>query len=247
MRSTVLLLLAASVFLLHVASALKICAFNVQSFGEAKVNNKKVMGILLKVLYRKCWTKPATSSNRTESKLHLFLPPECQILSRCDLCLLQEVRDSKGEAVRTLVKDLNRYGEFSVSYPLVSLKEANTSWCGCRFDKANTYSYVESERLGRKSYKEQYVYIYRYDTGSVSGSRVDTTIPDVVPVASFLPSRSNVLKVKELYQYPRVDGAVSANETEVFSREPFIARFHSPTTRMINNVRKIMRYNGLHL
>lgn len=30
-----------------------------------------------------------------------------------------------------------------------------------RFDRASTYSYVESERLGRKSYKEQYVYIYR--------------------------------------------------------------------------------------
>ena len=32
-----------------------------------------------------------------------------KILSRCDLCLIQEVRDSKGEAIRTLVKDLNRY------------------------------------------------------------------------------------------------------------------------------------------
>lgn len=53
MRSAVLLL-AATIFLLHVTSALKICAFNVQSFGEAKVNNRKVMGILLKVLYRKC-------------------------------------------------------------------------------------------------------------------------------------------------------------------------------------------------
>lgn len=69
-----MLLLAASMLLLHVASALKICAFNVQSFGEAKVNNKKVMGILLQVLYRKCWTKPATSDNWTESKLHLFSP-----------------------------------------------------------------------------------------------------------------------------------------------------------------------------
>lgn len=73
MRSAVLLL-AAAVLLLHVASSLKICAFNVQSFGEAKVNNKRVMGILLKVLYRKCWTKPATSDNRMESKSHLFFP-----------------------------------------------------------------------------------------------------------------------------------------------------------------------------
>uniref|UniRef100_A0A8D3B9H9 Deoxyribonuclease n=1 Tax=Scophthalmus maximus TaxID=52904 RepID=A0A8D3B9H9_SCOMX len=145
MRTEVLLLVA-GLCVLNVTSSLKICAFNIQSFGEAKANNQKVMAILLK------------------------------ILSRCDLCLIQEVRDSKGEAIQTLVKDLNR------------------------FDKSNSYSYVESERLGRKTYKEQYVYIYRDD----------------------------VLKVKELYQYPRVDEGT--NETDVFSREPFIIRFHSPTT-----------------
>ena len=30
-----------------------------------------------------------------------------------------------------------------------------------RFDKSNSYAYIESKRLGRKTYKEQYVYIYR--------------------------------------------------------------------------------------
>ncbi|KAM6924681.1 LOW QUALITY PROTEIN: deoxyribonuclease I-like 1-like [Xenentodon cancila] len=125
---------------------LKICAFNVQSFGESKANNRRVMEILLKVL------------------------------SRCDGCLIQEVRDSKGEIIQALVKDLNR------------------------FDKSNSYSYVESERLGRKSYKEQYVFIYR----------------------------NNVLKVREHYQYPKLEEG--NNETNVFSREPFIIRFHSPTT-----------------
>lgn len=35
-----------------------------------------------------------------------FLVPK--ILSRCDLSLIQEVRDSKGEAVKVLVKALNR-------------------------------------------------------------------------------------------------------------------------------------------
>lgn len=78
------------------------------------------------------------------------------------MCLLQEVRDCKGEAVRALVKDLNRYRESLVLHPLVSNRSRSTHLCCCsRFDKANTYSYVESERLGRKSYKEQYVYIYR--------------------------------------------------------------------------------------
>uniref|UniRef100_A0A672G4P0 Deoxyribonuclease n=1 Tax=Salarias fasciatus TaxID=181472 RepID=A0A672G4P0_SALFA len=130
-----------------VASSLKICAFNVQSFGESKANNRKVMGILLK------------------------------ILSRCDLCLIQEVRDSKGEVIQALVKDLNRY------------------------QQSNSYSYVESERLGRTTYKEQYVYIYR----------------------------NNKLKVKDQYQYPKVGGE-GTNETDVFSRGPFIVRFHSSTT-----------------
>uniref|UniRef100_A0A3Q3BE52 Deoxyribonuclease n=2 Tax=Kryptolebias marmoratus TaxID=37003 RepID=A0A3Q3BE52_KRYMA len=143
------LLFVVGVCVLSVTSALKICAFNVQSFGESKANNKRVMGILLK------------------------------ILSRCDLCLVQEVRDSKGEVIQALVKDLNR------------------------FDKSNSYSYLESERLGRKSYKEQYVYIYR----------------------------SNMLKVKEHYQYPKLEGD-GTNETEVFSREPFVVRFHSPTTQL---------------
>uniref|UniRef100_A0A3P9M698 Deoxyribonuclease n=1 Tax=Oryzias latipes TaxID=8090 RepID=A0A3P9M698_ORYLA len=147
MRAGELLILVGLCVLLCVASSLKICAFNVQSFGESKANNQKVMSILLK------------------------------ILSRCDLCLIQEVRDSKGAVIQALVKELNR------------------------FDKSNTYSYLESERLGKKSYKEQYVYIYR----------------------------NNVLKVKDHYQYPGLEGK-DPNETDVFSRGPFIIRFHSPTT-----------------
>ncbi|XP_016536608.1 deoxyribonuclease I-like 1-like [Poecilia formosa] len=142
-----LLLLVVGLCAFSVASSLKICAFNVQSFGESKANNKRVMGVLLK------------------------------ILSRCDLSLIQEVRDSKGEAIQALVKDLNR------------------------FDKSNSYSYVESERLGRKSYKEQYVYIYK----------------------------NNMLKVKERFQHPKLEGE-GTNETDVFSREPFVIRVHSPTT-----------------
>lgn len=56
MRTPVLLLVV-GLFVFNAASSLKICAFNVQSFGEAKVNNKKVVGILLKVLDCKCWIK----------------------------------------------------------------------------------------------------------------------------------------------------------------------------------------------
>uniref|UniRef100_A0A667WL01 Deoxyribonuclease n=1 Tax=Myripristis murdjan TaxID=586833 RepID=A0A667WL01_9TELE len=137
MRPPVLLLCFVGLCVLNIALALKICAFNVQSFGEAKANNKKVMGILLKVLHESSVTsKPST----------FFV-----VLTR--------------------------------------------------FDKSNSYAYVESKRLGKKSYKEQYVYIYR----------------------------DNVLQVKEHYEYPKLEGE-GTNETDVFSREPFIVRFHSPTT-----------------
>ncbi|XP_069501561.1 deoxyribonuclease gamma-like [Ambystoma mexicanum] len=89
------------------AAAFKICAFNIKSFGEAKAANTAVMDALVK------------------------------ILARCDITLVQEVRDSKGEVIPALIKELNRY------------------------DTYHQYTYLESKRLGRNSYKEQYVFIYR--------------------------------------------------------------------------------------
>ncbi|CAL8323200.1 unnamed protein product [Merluccius merluccius] len=154
MKFQIHLLCLLGVCMVNIAASLKMCAFNIQSFGEAKANNKKVMGLLVK------------------------------ILARCDLCLIQEVRDSKGGAIPMLVKDLNRS---NISKKL--------------FDKSNSYAYIESKRLGRKTYKEQYVYIYR----------------------------DNVLQVKDHYQYHKLE-VEGTNETNVFSREPFIVRFHSPAT-----------------
>lgn len=60
---TVVLLVVVGLCVWNVTSSLKICAFNVQSFGESKANNKKVMGILLKVLYCMCTTTRATSTH----------------------------------------------------------------------------------------------------------------------------------------------------------------------------------------
>ncbi|KAG9335545.1 hypothetical protein JZ751_004512 [Albula glossodonta] len=92
----------------------RICAFNVQSFGDSKSSNVKVMHTLIR------------------------------ILSRCDVSLLQEVRDSKVKAIPRLLGVLNRYDE------------------KCHYD------YVASERLGRtESYMEQYVFVYRTDTVKV--------------------------------------------------------------------------------
>uniref|UniRef100_A0A3B1JK05 Deoxyribonuclease n=1 Tax=Astyanax mexicanus TaxID=7994 RepID=A0A3B1JK05_ASTMX len=154
MRPAVLLRCFLGICLLSTALSLKICAFNVQSFGEAKSNNKKVMGILTK------------------------------IISRCDLSLIQEVRDSKGEAVPALMKILNRY------------------------DKSHVYSHLESKRLGKKTYKEQYVYIYRKD----------------------------MLQVQDQLYYPEEVTQDDSNDTQVFSRQPFIIRIHSPTTLVKNFV-----------
>ncbi|KAG9340337.1 hypothetical protein JZ751_021789 [Albula glossodonta] len=153
MRSPLLLLTLLALCLWAVTLSLKICAFNVRSFGEAKVGNRRVMALLIK------------------------------IISRCDLCLIQEVRDSKGTAIPALVRELNRTSYF---YGLLS----NHS-----LDKSRSYSHVDSKRLGKKTYKEQ----------------------------------TDMLQVLEHYQYqPNLEG--TANDTEVFSRDPFIVRFHSPNT-----------------
>ncbi|XP_028567564.2 deoxyribonuclease-1-like [Podarcis muralis] len=97
-----------------VAGAFKICAFNIRSFGRAKAANRRVMGALV------------------------------QILSRCDISAIQEVRDSRGAAIQTLLRELNRY------------------------DPSHHYSRLESKRLGRGSYKEQNVFVYRMDVVSVT-------------------------------------------------------------------------------
>ncbi|XP_015198060.1 deoxyribonuclease I-like 1-like isoform X1 [Lepisosteus oculatus] len=136
--------LIAFLCLWRIALPFKICAFNIRSFGETKASNKNVMDILVK------------------------------IITRCDVCLIQEVRDSKGKVIPALVKELNR------------------------FDEVHSYAFVESDRVGKKSYKEQYVYIFRDD----------------------------VLQVRDQYQYP----TSQKEKADVFSREPFIVRFHCPQT-----------------
>nr|XP_055024947.1 deoxyribonuclease I-like 1-like isoform X2 [Misgurnus anguillicaudatus] len=152
MRSHLLLACFVGLCLWTTVISLKICAFNIQSYGEAKASNKRVMEILIK------------------------------IISRCDLSLIQEVRDSRGEAIAALMMNLNRY------------------------ERSHIYSHLESKRMGRKTYKEQYVYIYRKD----------------------------MLQVQDQYQHPKSNE--TAEESEVFTREPFIIRIRSPTTLVKNFV-----------
>ncbi|KAI4886412.1 hypothetical protein NFI96_015332 [Prochilodus magdalenae] len=110
--------LLVTLILIHLCGLLschgfKICAFNVQSFGDSKAADGNILHTLT------------------------------QIVSRCDVCLLQEVRDHKATAIPKLLKSLNNYNSHS-------------------------YDYVSSGRLGRsQTYQEQYVFVYRKDTVSL--------------------------------------------------------------------------------
>lgn len=98
--------------LLQLAVTLRIAAFNIRTFGETKMSNGTLVSYIVK------------------------------ILSRYDITLVQEVRDTHLVAVGKLLDELNR-------------------------DAPDTYRYVISEPLGRNSYKEQYLFLYRPDQVSV--------------------------------------------------------------------------------
>uniref|UniRef100_A0A8C3JJG3 Deoxyribonuclease n=1 Tax=Calidris pygmaea TaxID=425635 RepID=A0A8C3JJG3_9CHAR len=113
MGTVVLALSLFTITLLCPATAtLRVGAFNIQSFGDTKMANERVAGIIV------------------------------NILSRYDVVLVQEVRDSDLSAVTELMEQLN---------------SASTS----------PYDYEISGPLGRDNYKEMYLFIYRTDTVSV--------------------------------------------------------------------------------
>ncbi|KAG9476847.1 hypothetical protein GDO78_002307, partial [Eleutherodactylus coqui] len=97
-------------------SAVNIGAFNIQSFGDSKMNNPEVCAIILK------------------------------ILQRYDIVLIQEVRDADLSAVEAMMTELN------------------SQW------KKPKYSYVVSDTLGRGSYRERYLFVYRHDNVNVHDS-----------------------------------------------------------------------------
>uniref|UniRef100_A0A8C8T942 Deoxyribonuclease n=1 Tax=Peromyscus maniculatus bairdii TaxID=230844 RepID=A0A8C8T942_PERMB len=103
------------VSLLELAVTLRIAAFNIRTFGETKMSNATISSYIVK------------------------------ILSRYDIAVVQEVRDSHLVAIGKLLDELNRA-------------------------KPDTYRYVVSEPLGRSSYKEQYLFLYRPDQVSVLDS-----------------------------------------------------------------------------
>ncbi|XP_047452443.1 deoxyribonuclease-1-like 1 [Mugil cephalus] len=117
MRSLFLLLLSILVGVIDVqgGSDFRVCAFNLHHFGDSKSKKTDVMQTLVR------------------------------IITRCDVCLLQEVRDSKEKAVPRLLDLIKRY------------------------DTRHEYKSVASERLGRSDYQEQYVFVYRANTATLTG------------------------------------------------------------------------------
>ncbi|XP_063796941.1 deoxyribonuclease gamma [Pseudophryne corroboree] len=102
------------VFCVSKAASLRICSFNVQSFGEAKGSKPVVMDVIVK------------------------------IISRCDIMLLMEIKDTTDKVIKSLMVKLN------------SQKQ-----------KSDEFSLIISKRLGRSTYKEQYAFIYRKQLVSV--------------------------------------------------------------------------------
>ncbi|XP_006877267.1 PREDICTED: deoxyribonuclease-1-like 1 [Chrysochloris asiatica] len=94
-----------------------------------------------------------------------------RILARCDIMVLQEVVDSTGSAISLLLRELNRY------------------------DDSGPYSSLSSPLLGRSTYMEKYVYIYRSHKTQVLESYVYNDRDDLFArepfVAQFtLPSKA---------------------------------------------------------
>uniref|UniRef100_A0ABI7VST2 Deoxyribonuclease-1-like 1 n=1 Tax=Felis catus TaxID=9685 RepID=A0ABI7VST2_FELCA len=75
-------------------------------------------------------------------------PGVLQILVRCDIMVLQEVVDSSGSAMSLLLRELNR------------------------FDESGSYTLLSSPSLGRSTYMEKYVYVYRSHKTQVLDSYV---------------------------------------------------------------------------
>ncbi|KAM4697739.1 deoxyribonuclease-1-like 2 [Rhinophrynus dorsalis] len=101
------------VLFLSEASALLIGAFNIRAFGDSKMKNPEVCEVIIKVL------------------------------TRYDIVLVQEVRDTDLSAVKILMQKLNS------------------------LDSGDEYAYVVSDTLGRDSYTERYLFIYRTDKVSM--------------------------------------------------------------------------------
>lgn len=94
-----------------------------------------------------------------------------QILSRYDIIVILEVVDVSGTSVRVLLKELNKSVCILAliiceNILFVFLFSLHTDCVPIFFHRVNTahhYALQLSSRLGRNRYKEQFLFLYRYD------------------------------------------------------------------------------------
>ncbi|NXC45033.1 DNSL3 Deoxyribonuclease, partial [Penelope pileata] len=121
-----LLFILYSLLYFNPSLSVRICSFNVRSFGEAKIARPEVLDVVVKVI------------------------------SRCDIMLLMEIKENKNRTCPLLVEEL----------------------AGQARGQREQYSCVVSGRLGRKTYKEQYAFLYKRNLVSV---RQTYQYPDIQP------------------------------------------------------------------
>ncbi|KAL3059327.1 hypothetical protein OYC64_011284 [Pagothenia borchgrevinki] len=113
-----------------------------------------------------------------------------EILSEYSVVVLLEVMDESGKAMKLLLKHLNNYGD----------------------NRSNPYGMLCSERLGRTTYKEKFVYFYR----------------------------KKEVKIEDSYQYVENDEDNEDDEDEEdvdeLAREPFAVLLKCPSTVVQNLV-----------
>ncbi|KAM5331711.1 deoxyribonuclease-1-like 2 isoform 2-T7 [Glossophaga mutica] len=127
-----------------VAVALRIGAFNIQSFGDSKVSDSACGSII------------------------------AQILAGYDIMLVQEVRDPDLSAVSALMEQINRCGGQGPASGALAGIPGLFARCldpglvpYLRSVSSHEYSFVSSEPLGRDQYKEMYLFVYRKDAVSI--------------------------------------------------------------------------------
>ncbi|ELK09746.1 Deoxyribonuclease-1-like 1 [Pteropus alecto] len=152
------------------AEAFRICAFNAQRLTLAKVAREHVMDTLVRWQF----LRDSTPLLGQRSLSGTSLPGVLQILARCDIMVLQEVVDSSGSAISLLLRELNR------------------------FDGSGPYSVLSSPLLGRSTYMEKYVYIYRSHKTQVLDSYVYSDVDDLFAREPFVAQFSLPSKGEEL-------------------------------------------------
>ncbi|CAH1772650.1 unnamed protein product [Owenia fusiformis] len=156
---------------------LMIGAFNIQVFGKTKLAKPGIVDILVK------------------------------IVQRYDILLIQEIRDSKNEAIYELLEKVNN--------ATVREKGGNAANVEAEDDVKGVYDVIVSQRLGRTSSKEQYAYMFRKDKVNVS---------DVYQF-DFPCINATMLNTK---LSPKVAKEEQTECTDLFERPPFAVKFSAP-------------------